>query len=616
MGSVYVNRLQGRAIRLLQILPADPDEQLECQLIEVSLDALPTYEALSYVWGDANPRESILCNDQAMEITRSLAQALRKLRPFKGEEVDDRLATVSNISARVVWADAICINQDDIPERNHQVQLMRDISSNAARVMVWLGLDNCGQASKAVAAIQLVTHFLSTYQAFSKDMRQKNVTWDNQGHGHFTFELCETLFHSKSLQDPWTSIRVFFDLPWWSRIWCVQEAFLAGKVAMLYGDECVDGRDVAVFSEWYMREAQYAGDTPQGSSREAIKRANNVFNHRDRDARHLFMVCEDFRDLQATNPRDKVYGLLGLWRPTEKEKNPIEIDYNKSVAGVYTDVVLMAIRDLRDLFVLRFVDHDHDSDDGFPSWVPRWDHGTPQAHTFLWLNKSRLSASKFYAEEPDEALACSGILQVKGVLFDRVVSTSSVLKGGRESFMTDATFRQSFIELWLEAKGERPNTKYPHQVSVTELATTVTFGIIKGSKERRDRDITQPDAWLDIGDLDTEAVHEFLSSFHTFMDSEKYPGNAGAFVQLLDAVHGRRLFRTSRGHLGLGRSGIRDGDFVSVLHGGRVPFVLRPVTSEAHFRLVGDCYVYDIMNRQVYEMFDVEGVKPGVFEIH
>ncbi|KAK7440820.1 hypothetical protein VKT23_016898 [Stygiomarasmius scandens] len=616
MGSVYMNRLQGRVIRLLQILPADPDEQLECQLIEVPLDALPTYEALSYVWGDVNVRESILCNDQAMEITCSLAYALQKLRPFKGEEVDNQLTTVSNSSSRMVWADAICINQDDILERNHQVQLMQDIYSNAARVMVWLGLDECGQASKAIMAIQLVTHLLSTYQAFSEKMQQKNITWNNQGRGHFTFEICEMLFRSKSLQDPWTSIQLFFDLPWWSRIWCVQEAFLARKVKMLCGDEYIDGEDVAVFSQWYIREVVYTGSTQQsGFSHGGISRANNIFNHRDLDARHLFMVCNDFRNLQATNPRDKVYGLLGLWRATEKE-NLIEVDYNKSVVEVYTDVVLMAIRNRRDLFVLRYVDHDRDSDDGFPSWVPRWDRSI-QAH-MIWLDKSRLSASQFYAEEPDEALARSGILQVKGVLFDRIVSTSGVLKGGRESFMTDAVFRQSFIELWLEATGERPNTEYLHQVSVTELATTVTSGLIKCSREIRDRDNMQPDAWLDIGDLDTEARRVFLSSFHTFIDSEKYPGNARAFVQLLGAVHNKRLFRTSRGHLGLGHGGVREGDFVSVLHGGNEPFVLRLVTSdsEAHFRLVGDCYVYDIMNRQVYKMFDVEGVMPGVFRIH
>ena len=58
----YTEQLQGRNIRLLRILPGDPESTIEVELIEASLDNLPQYEALSYVWGDAEITQQIVCN--------------------------------------------------------------------------------------------------------------------------------------------------------------------------------------------------------------------------------------------------------------------------------------------------------------------------------------------------------------------------------------------------------------------------------------------------------------------------------------------------------------------------------------------------------------------------
>jgi hypothetical protein len=330
------------------------------------------------------------------------------------------------------------------------------------------------------------------------------------------------------------------------------------------------------------------------------------------------LVCDDFRLLQATDPRDKVYGSLGMWRPKPGEYSTIEVDYNKSVAEVYTDVATQAICDRKDLFVLRFVhhvtDHNFEEAEGFPSWVPRWDQGSQWGVS--WLDKSSLSASVYQAEIPDLSLARSGVLKLKGVLFDRVVYTSNVLDQGSKSFMSDAEFRNGFIQLWLEATGAKPNPKFPHQVTVAELATTVTSGMIRTSSDFHDKDTRDPDSWLDMSSLDTDVGREFLYSFKSFMDSDTYPGHPRGFDKLLDC-QSKRLFRTSRGHLGLGRRSMREGDFVTVLHGGRVPFILRTMVKPgaAYFAFVGDCFVHDIMNKEVYNMLDENGVMTGMFEL-
>jgi hypothetical protein len=87
---------------------------LHCELEYSSLDHNPIYEALSYTWGDASIKLSILCGNNPFPVTSNLHEALLRLRSEK--------------EARKVWIDAICINQDDIAERNAQVALMGDMS--------------------------------------------------------------------------------------------------------------------------------------------------------------------------------------------------------------------------------------------------------------------------------------------------------------------------------------------------------------------------------------------------------------------------------------------------------------------------------------------------------
>lgn len=283
------------------------------------------------------------------------------------------------------------------------------------------------------------------------------------------------------------------------------------------------------------------------------------------------------------------------------------------MAEVYTDVVVQSMCERQDLFVLRSVGHDDfQQSDGFPSWVPRWDRSDPWS--FHWLDKSTLSASKYRAELPDIDLARAGILKLKGVIFDRIAWVSDVLGQGSRSFMSDAKVRTAFIKLWLEATGEQPNSSFAHQVTIEELATTTTGGIIKASAVLHDKDTSE--AWLDMGEIDTEAGRDFIASFKTFMDTDTYPGSAQCFDVLL-ACSDRRIFRTQKGYLGLGRSGMQVGDAVTVLHGSRVPFVLRSIgePGKAYFTLVGDCFVHAIMRGEAYDMLEEESVTTGIFEI-
>lgn len=119
-----------RNIRLLRLLPhADPTADIQCELFEYPLldpqSRSHLYEALSYVWGDPSNKPSIVLNGYPSNVTANLHAALSHLRNHSLE--------------RILWVDAICIDQNNAREKEEQIQLMAEVYGRANRVVVWLG---------------------------------------------------------------------------------------------------------------------------------------------------------------------------------------------------------------------------------------------------------------------------------------------------------------------------------------------------------------------------------------------------------------------------------------------------------------------------------------------
>ncbi len=143
-------RVRG-AIRLLNLLSSSSNNPyVECELItpnsekgdHVNADIIP-YEALSWAWG-TEPRNSYISirkgqKTYAKYVPKSLFNALLALRHFQKN--------------RYLWIDAVCIDQENFEERNHQVEMMDEIYSNAKRVCVWLG-DATNESRTALSFIK------------------------------------------------------------------------------------------------------------------------------------------------------------------------------------------------------------------------------------------------------------------------------------------------------------------------------------------------------------------------------------------------------------------------------------------------------------------------------
>jgi hypothetical protein len=169
-------RIQFRRLILLPGESESFDETLVGTLEMVWFDETPEYEALSYVWGSTSPAKRMILNGKEVTITPNLDCALRHLRRPN--------------SRRILWVDAVCINQDDSDEKAHQIKLMRPIYALASGVLLWLGpgTDNTDSA-------------MTSIEKFDK---QHWSTYD------FQVNFMELLYR-----------------PWFTRIWVVQE-FLLG----------------------------------------------------------------------------------------------------------------------------------------------------------------------------------------------------------------------------------------------------------------------------------------------------------------------------------------------------------------------------------------------------
>ncbi|KAF7531499.1 hypothetical protein G7054_g8799 [Neopestalotiopsis clavispora] len=171
-------------IRLFEILP-QPDSSLRYSLTTSDVSSCPNYIALSYVWGDDEPSNTIVINGQDFKIRDNLSYALPRLADFQSKRDEKHF-----------WIDAICINQEDTKERNHQVGIMKDIFTKASLTVAWLGVDE--ETSRLLSQAE------------------------------------QTLFPERDLVSDLLERLACND--YFQRMWIVQEMILSPKLSFLYDD--------------------------------------------------------------------------------------------------------------------------------------------------------------------------------------------------------------------------------------------------------------------------------------------------------------------------------------------------------------------------------------------
>ncbi|KAH7117743.1 heterokaryon incompatibility protein-domain-containing protein [Dendryphion nanum] len=154
--SVYHDTIlppRSKSTRVLNIVAASTfEEPIRASLEVINLDKKPAFTALSYAWGIDPPttQHFIICNGSEVKVTSNCESALKHLRRAFG--------------SLTIWVDIICINQEDVTEKSHQIPLMADIYSSASSVYCWLGKGTVksDEAMDYMANNKLYDHFTGT----------------------------------------------------------------------------------------------------------------------------------------------------------------------------------------------------------------------------------------------------------------------------------------------------------------------------------------------------------------------------------------------------------------------------------------------------------------------
>lgn len=322
-------------VRLLEILPPiSAQSNVNCRLSTVSLDDSPDYVALSYVWGDPIVTGNIRVNNCVMSVTTNLESALRQIRATLFDDSDSE-HELRGLPSRF-WIDAVCINSKDKDERSHQVQIMRTIYQQASLVLTWLGPPEYDLVYGMVS-VDMLGQKLSLSEA-----RKRDIEWMSEYPEFWDIDCSDN-----TLNKAWNTISRLHSLDYWSRVWTLQERVLAKRLWFMVGPCVVDGN---YFEEvmTLLENIQSGLVTKPTFVSDVVWGFLSVQGYISTDKRQFFKritvdpgekseALEDFfvtYDYKATDPRDKIYAVLGLF---DHLRNDVSLlpDYTASVESLY-----------------------------------------------------------------------------------------------------------------------------------------------------------------------------------------------------------------------------------------------------------------------------------------
>jgi hypothetical protein len=310
---------QAKQIRLVQVLPILNSGYIQCHVGTVELDAIPTpdYRAVSYTWGPEQPTRMILMNGLPFIIRENLFNFLEHFRV--------RLETFSGngqyeLDIQFLWIDQLCIDQENGKERNHQVQMMSEIYKRASYVYVWLGVaDTAIQNAMNI----LKSHYRLYHECKSREHKSSNTDNNKDSTEDTVATTCGAAFDERSPQN--AHLLAFFANPYWCRTWIVQEIMFARYIRIFCGSIILSWDELKRFCLWRGCKLHI----PQ----QVNWLAKNAFSDKTFDYSELLSI---FSESVCSDPRDKIYGLLGLVHQQQR----IEVDYSQPVDFVFREVGL------------------------------------------------------------------------------------------------------------------------------------------------------------------------------------------------------------------------------------------------------------------------------------
>lgn len=441
----YGSVREPKKIRLLLIFPAaGRNDMLETIMFHADLDEVP-YQALSHTCLEKGRIKHVHCNGRGLAVSESMYQALVDVRNVAEPD-----------AFSIVWAEAVCIDQDDVRDRERHLRLVRDIFSSAHVTLAHLG----GTEDMAERAFETVDklHEACKYDEFRDRLEQDEIDLSSLSH------LCIEDINLDIPPENRIEVTRLFSHHWFERIWNWQEVGLSKKVCIMYGGEL---RTWGYFADvaWCMYQLRWEtsiGDDclAPGHTREDLKHYHilHLDEHRD-GALHgstfsLLSLLTESRHFSAANPLDRIFALYShIGNSREQDIVEAFFDYSLPRLDMYLNITLNCILSHRTLDVLHLA-HNNDVAENWPSFVP--DLSTRDNMRILGSKNGRRTWEYHASADTAPQLTIlnhpgttrEGIpwfsddvhIVLKGIMVDEIVAVGSEMKGptlGSNSFLAD-----------------------------------------------------------------------------------------------------------------------------------------------------------------------------------
>lgn len=567
-------------IRVLTIQPGVNDDTLVASFDILDLDtvSLP-FEAISYQWSEGGDQKApMYLEGEMVSINTYLRSILLRLRLER--------------HARILWADAICINQADHVERLQQVTIMQRIYSRAVRVIGFVGKDYV-HAGDCFDAIKVLTATWFDAQKSSNEGTGTSLTPGN-------------IYPGGMNEADMGKIVAIFQSGYWRRLWVVQELVSSRNAVIRWGDAEIswtllglattlirnNQNLMAMFTR--VKTSRKSMGPFQGSpdARTGLMNAYLMYRMPSAEFRGDSMSFLDLlrltRKFDVSDRLDRIYAILGLpSQHTGPGRESIPPDYRLLPEGLYSRVFYWVFHTHKNpLEILSAVRHTTLFYPDYPTWIPQW-HVKP----IRGIGGSHRAGMKFEASagwnpKPPAKLVRKNNerhLILQGFILGSVTSSHRVLPQVNDNDPEGRRHKKlkahnAGLNGWLN------QNVISHNDINTQLPLVLTAG-----QDWYGNILREQAAIL----RHTESFEKWKRKY--FKNKVPHDKDAVRYGQAMGNVcDDRQLFTATGRLLGLGPRLLRKDDVVCVVAGGQVPYVLRPLSDDT-FYFVGECYVAGYM---------------------
>lgn len=554
-------------------------DTFQANLVCVSLDDDPAYIAVSYVWGDP----SIVGHFE------SHSEGHKRGLPHNKGVFDIINTILAQDTTLYLWIDSLCINQEDLDERASQVAMMGTIFSQARQVLAFIG-ETDEISTTAIDFILLTANHMWAHGSLGDSATAPG--------------LASLLSEIGPAARDWKSIKGLTSRPFFHRLWIVQEIALGNDPVVICGGHAFPWCALTLFIDFtYMFQRFSAFDRVLSSTSDAFVAAVECLpnalglSHARRGQGNdwlkmpfLYSLVSINTNFDSTDPRDRIYALLGL-ETAKKYKDTLRPDYGIKVEDLYVKVARQMLMTDGNMRFLHMAGIGHRRSLSLPSWVPDWT--LLPRNMIHHMNLSGLPPQEGETEAYRPRFSFDPTSPHVLTLYGRMIDSISLIirdpypdfPSSREQpyYETAAAYMDAVMKLvhatHPESVGKPPNEcPWMKPLMETLSASGSPLGDFWTNVEK---------VVDDVGTIRTWAVTE--AGFAKFLERlrrwscDRYVIRETSVEEFdftglyFTAAVGRRFYISSAGHFGLATDGARVGDLVCAFEGHRVPFVVRPV---------------------------------------